>query len=352
MYEDRNYYTILKDACGHISDDIQKNEGSLTYNALSALAYQIEQLYIEAKYIMDQGYGDTADYEHLKMLAAPRVRPIEPSCAVVKGVFDVEVPIGARFNLAGYNYVVTGAIELHTYSLQCEEMGSGPNGLRGPMTAITYVDGLNSAEITDLITPGRDEETYKSFYMRYLESFQSDGFGGNVTAYKMYMNQLDGVGGSKVFPVWNGSGTVKVAVIGADWRAASDYLIGQIQEEVCPVAGKGYGFAPIDHDVTIVPAEEIQVSVSTSITFSNGYSWAVTGPEIQEAVDNYFLSLRQSWGNGGEDDFLIVYIARLESAILDVRGVLDVQGTTLNSQGNNLVLTPAQIPILEAVINV
>ena len=101
MYEDRTYNAILAEAQGKIPDGIQKNEGSLVYNALSALAYEIERLYIEADFILEQTYAATADYEHLKLRAADRgMYPYEATSTRVKGEFDAPVPIGARFNPA------------------------------------------------------------------------------------------------------------------------------------------------------------------------------------------------------------------------------------------------------------
>lgn len=353
MYENKTYYALLKEAQSKVSDDVQKGEGSLIYNALSALAYEMEKLYIQADFILKQSCAATADFEHLKLRASDRgIYPYEATKVEVKAEFNVSVSIGARFNYKAYNYTVIEEIEPKIYILQCEEAGSGPNGLIGELMPITFVEGLESAVITEMLVPGRDNETYDSLYKRYLESFQSGSFGGNITAYKTHVNALSGVGGCKVFPVWDGVGTVKIVVIGSDWRKISDYQVQEIQENVCPAPGMGYGFAPIDHDVTIVSVEEIKIDIETSITFGNGYSWAVSHEKINEAIDNHFDALRRTWGDGNEEDTLTVYIARLESAILDVPGIIDIQKTTLNGQANNLVLGSVQIPVLQEVINV
>lgn len=352
MYEDQTYEKILSEAQGKISDEVQKGEGSLVYNALSALAFEIEKLYIQADFILRQSCAETADYEHLKLRASDRgIYPYEATNAQAEGTFNTEVPVGARFSLKAYNYVVAERKTANTYILQCEEPGTGPNGVVGKLTPITYVEGLESAEITRILVPGRDYEKQEDFYQRYLESFQSASFGGNIQAYKSYINKLPGVGGCKVFPVWAGPETVKVTIIGSDWRKITDYQISEIQESACPEPKMGYGFAPINHDVTIEAVEEIEISVKTSVTFGNGYSWAVSQEAIQDAVENYFLSLRKSWSEGDSEEHLTIYIARLESAILDVPGIVDVQETMLNEQPGNMVLTNTQIPVLQDVGN-
>ncbi len=348
MYEDRTYNVILAEAQGKIPDDIQKNEGSLVYNALSALAYEIERLYIEADFILRQTYAATADFEHLKLRAADRgMYPYEATCARVKGEFDAPVPIGARFNLKAYNYVVEEGIGQGAYILRCEEAGAGPNGLSGGLSPITFVEGLGTAAITETLVPGRDAEKKEAFYKRYLESFRSNSFAGNVTAYKTHINELPGVGGCRVFPAWQGPGTVKVVVIGSDWDKASDHQIAEIQEEVCPEPGMGYGFAPIDHDVTIASVEEVGVSVTTSITFEQGYDWEMVKDQVEGAIEGYLYTLRKGWGDS--EGPMTVYASRLDSAVLDVRGVVDIQGTRLNGQDGNLILTEEQIPISQGV---
>ncbi len=349
MYEDRTYNAILAEAQGKIPDGIQKNEGSLVYNALSALAYEIERLYIEADFILEQTYAATADYEHLKLRAADRgMYPYEATSTRVKGEFDAPVPIGARFNLKAYNYVVVEAIGQGSYILRCEETGAGPNGLAGELSPITYVEGLGTAVITETLVPGRDAEQKEAFYKRYLESFRSNSFAGNVTAYKTHINELPGVGGCRVFPAWQGPGTVKVAVIGSDWGKASDHQVAEIQEEVCPEPGKGYGFAPIDHDVTIASVEEVGVSVTTSITFEQGYDWETVKDQVEGAIEGYLCTLRKGWGDS--EGPMTIYVSRLDSAVLDVSGVVDIQGTMLNGQDGNLILTEEQIPVLREVV--
>lgn len=348
MYEDRTYGAILAEAQGQIPDDIQKNEGSLVYNALSALAYEIERLYIEADFILKQTYAATADYEHLKLRAADRgMYPYEATSARMRGEFNVPVPIGARFNLRAYNYVVEEEIGQGAYVLRCEEVGAGPNGLSGALTPITFVEGLETAAITETLIPGRDGEGHGAFYKRYLESFKSNSFAGNVTAYKTYINALSGVGGCRVFPVWKGPGTVKVVVIGSDWNKISDHQVTAIQEEVCPEPGKGYGFAPIDHDVTIASVEEVGVSVTTSIVLEQGYDWASIEDQVEGAIEGYLCTIRKGWGDS--EGTTTIYVSRLDSAVLDVHGVVDIQGTMLNGRTGNMILTDEQIPVLREV---
>lgn len=353
MYEDKTHQALLEAAQAEVSDSVQKSEGSLVFNALSALAYELEKIYIQMDYIVNQSHAETADIDNLTLIAADRaVYRKMATHAVVKVEANVALPIGTRFSLKGYNYAITEVIDAETYKYAAtvEETGSGPNQLLGALTPIDYVEGLESAEVTEVLVPGEDDETRDSLYERYLESFQKEAFAGNITAYKNAINDMDGVGGTKVYPVWAGAGTVKCVVISAEYGACSQYLIDEIREAAVPSeGGTGYGFAPIDHIVTIESVGEVTVDITTHITFSSGYNWSSTGDEIEAAIAGYLNSLARTWADGEAADYIRIYISRLESAVLDVQGVIDIQNTTLNGTAANLDLDTDEIPVLGEV---
>lgn len=352
MYEDKTYDAILTEALGAIESDVMKTEGSLVYNAVSALAFEINRMYIQLDYLIKQIDPETADFDNLKALAAQRaVYPSSATSATVKIQANTALPIGVRFSLRAYNYKVTELIsdDDHTYAAICEETGTGPNELRGELIPIDYVDGLKTAEITELLVAGTDADGRDELYEKYLASLTSQSFGGNVAAYKEHLNAISGVGGTKVYPVWEGAGTVKCVLIGSDWKPVSDYLLEQIRQDVDPEAAKGYGWAPINHTVTIESVKQQSIDVTTTLTFSSGYSWAVCKDDIIQAMSDYLTGLCKTWGDGTDTDYIMVYISRLESAVLDVQGVLDVSGTTLNGSGTNLALDTDAVPALGEV---
>lgn len=353
MYEDKTYENILSTALSEIDDDVLKIEGSLVRNAISALAKELEKAYAQLDYLLAQMDPEQADFENLKKLASQRaIYPSEATYAVVQIEANVNLPVGARFNLSAYNYAVTGTVNApaHKYTAVCEEAGSGPNGLTGKLTPITYVEGLEEATITAVLVAGEDADGKEELLEKYKGSFKSTSFAGNVAAYKEKLLSMDGVGGCKVYPVWNGAGTVKLVLQGSDGKGISDYLIEEIQEEICPEASKGYGFAPIGHTVTCISVEEVQVNITTEITFGTGYSWETCEADIIEAIEKYIASTRKGWGTGKNTDTIILYISRLEAAVLDVEGVIDIQDTTLNGQAVNLQLEDDQIPVRGSVV--
>ena len=354
MYEDKTYEALLAEGKAVISDDIQKGEGSLVHNAVSVLAFELERLYIEADYMLAQLDPETADYENLvKLCARQGVYPSDATYVEAKLVGDAIIPVGARFNLSAYNYVVTEVInaDAYEYRVQCETAGSAPNGLLGATTPITYVDGLTSAVITEIMVEGANATTKEELLAAYKNSFDSSSFGGNVASYKQKVNSYDGIGGCKVQPVPNGGGTAKVVVISSGYGQVSSDLVNEIAEDLCPTPKKGYGIAAIGHDVSVASVSAITVNIKATITFMTGYSWATCQAAIKEAIGSYLLAQRTAWANGDDTTYITVYISRIESAILSVNGVLDVADTKINGSMSNLILSWDAIPVLGTVQN-
>ena len=65
----------------------------------------------------------------------------------------------------------------------------------------------------------------------------------------------------------------------------------------------------------------------------------------------YLLELRKQWAPSNElvNSPLIVRIAKLEAAILNIQGVTDIQNTTLNGGIINILLGDYEIPTKGAV---
>lgn len=398
MYENETYEVILDRMLNRVSDKLDKRPSSLIYDTHSSTAIELQILYIELEYLIINSYGDTAAREFLVRLAKDRGLSPEPAThAVLKGVFtpaSVDVT-GKRFNIGEVNYVVLQQITPGEYQVQCETAGAIGNQFLGQMIPMEYIDGLETANLTEVLIPGEDEEDTEVFRQRYFDSFNEQSFGGNRADYLAKVRGIDGVGNCKVERVWNGDirpadmipsaavdawynstidtlngevqewletvyqaakqkkltvgGTVYVSIIDSDdYGEASSTLVQSVQTTLDPEenAGEGYGLAPIGHVVKVESAKPVQTDIRTSVTFEEGHNWSNTGDAIRAAVNAYLLELRKDWANTSA---VIVRVSQIETRILGVEGVLDVTNTTINGKANNLTLTQYQIPILGGV---
>lgn len=338
MYEEITYEDILKRMLGRVPPDLDKREGSVIYDALAPAAVEIQIMYIELDTILKEMFADTASREYLIKRAAERgITPKAAAYAVLKGVFNQDIPIGSRFNLDTLNYRAVERMEAGVYRMQCETIGAVGNTLFGTLVPIEYIKGLTRAELTELLIPGEDEEETEILRKRYFDSLTSQAFGGNIADYREKVMAIAGVGGVKVFPAWEGGGTVKLVIITSEYKPPSEELVQTVKDAVDPEPnqGKGYGLAPIGHVVTVEAAQEAVVSVRTTITYQAGYDFARCKEDILAAVDGYLDELNRSWS---ELEQAIVRVSRLESRLLDVEGVLDVADTMIGGTSGNYVL--------------
>ena len=353
MYEDITYELILQRMIDRVlaqNPNIDTREGSIIYNALAPAAVELQNMYIQLDTILNESFADTQTRDYLIKRCAERGIIPEPATkAILKGEFNIDVPIGSRFSLDILNYRVIEKISNGIFKLECETPGTEGNQQFGTLIPIDYIEGLTSAELTELLIPGEDEEDTESLRQRYFNSLESQSFGGNIADYKEKTKQLPGVGGVKVYPVWNGGGTVKLVIIDSTYNVPSSTLIDAVQTAVDPIQnqGKGVGFAPIGHVVTVEGVSATTINISTNITYQEGWTWADIEPYVHKAIDDYFFELASSWEN---ENNLIVRISQIETRILNIAGVVDIENTTINGQAQNFVLGADNIPVRGEVI--
>lgn len=346
-YEDMTYEVILQRMMDRVTakyPNLDNREGSIIFNALAPAAVELAVAYTELNRVLSESFVNTATREYI-LLGCEEMgmdtSAFEAHAGTHKGVFDVEVPIGSRWNCDLYNYDVTqfNGMEdgYYTYQMVVDTVGTAPNNQTGDLTPISdKVDGLTYAKVTECLIEGENEtsdEDIKDAYFEYVNSTATDG---NISQYKRWCDEYDGVGNSKVIPLWNGDNTVKVSILSASNKAASDELIAEFQEYLDPNSeGMGNGVAPIGAFVTVSTATEIPISVGATVTLKTGYT--DTTP-INTALENYFSEVAY-------DKTMVMYM-NIGAIILNVEGVESVNNLLVNDATDNITLGDEEIPVL------
>jgi len=351
MFQNFNYDYFMRKMLGNVPNDLDKREGSVIWDALAPAALELEGAYQLLDWIIMQSFADTADRDFLIRRAKERgLTPYPATYAVLKGEFTPTTVdlTGKRFNLGALNYQVGDPItgEPGCYQMICEEPGVIGHRLLGNLIPIDYVDGLQTAQATEVLIPGEDVEDTEEFRTRYMNSFNDKRFGGNIPQYIDWVMGMDGIGGVRVTRVWNGSRTVLVTIINSEYRKASSTLVNAVQAELDPDGdGRGDGIAPIGHEVTVEAADEEQINVYLEVDFDTGYSWTNMLTPITEAITAYFAELRVDWKNYSAGTPTIVRISQIETRILSLTGVIDVHGTKIQGTAANYNVTGNKLPI-------
>lgn len=367
MYEDQTYQVILRRTLDKVDEwaksrgiTIDTREGSLIRTALSPAVMEIQQMYIELDQVLNESFADTQTRDFLIRRCEERGIYVDPATfAIRKGEFNISVPIGSRFSLNKLNYIVTAPIdkEITAFKLQCETAGNIGNMESGTLIPIEYVDGLTDARLTEILIPGEDEEETEHLRQRYFNSLNALAYGGNVQDYVEKTVAIGGVGGLKVYPVWDGGGTVKLVILNSQFQIPSDTLINAVQTAIDPIPnqGLGLGIAPIGHTVTVEGVTGETVDITTHMTFAAGYDWEMLLPYIKQAIDDYFTELSEGWDKVNwrlePTATLVVRISQIETRLLGVTGVLDIADTMLNGETTNFTLNVDSIPQRGTVTN-
>lgn len=338
MYEDMTFEKILNRALQRVPKGMDKRQGSVIYDAVAPACAEIAQVYIELDRIINESFADTQTREYLIKRAKERgLYPYKSSKAILKAEFNAEISIGSRFSLNDLNYEIIENINGTIYKIQCETPGTCGNRYFGDIIPIDNIPNLKKAEITELLIPGEDEEETEHFRQRYFNSFNGEAFGGNIKDYKEKVNKIQGVGGVKVYPVWNGGGTVKLVIIDSSFKVPSKELTDDVQEKIDPISnnGKGLGIAPIGHIVTVEGVKETEINIRFNITYQSSWVWEDIKLHAENIIDNYFKELNTDWEN---TENIIIRISQIETRILDLEGVIDIGNTSINGKEENLVL--------------
>ena len=353
MFEHITQEQLLNQALEKVKNDVDKREGSIIWDALSPHTIQLYELYLAMDGMLREMFGDTASRDFLIRLSLDRgIVPYPATRAVLRGIFNIDIPIGSRFSLDELNYVVNLKISEGVYRMQCETDGVIGNSSFGTLIPIEYIDGLTSAELVELLIPGEDEESTESLRKRYLESFEALAFGGNRKDYLEKVHKLQGIGGVKVYRIREGIYNVKLVVMDANFDSPSPTLLETLQTAIDPVTnqGEGLGLAPIGHTVLIEGVNKVLININfPTLVLDDGLDWEDVQLEVSQAAGDYLLELKKTWE---ESTQLVIRIAQLESRILEISGIIDVQDTTINGIANNFILDENSIPERGGITNV
>ena len=372
-----SYREILDAMLGEVSDTLDKREGSLIQTALGPLAWYLEGLALTLAQVQRAAYAETAEGEDLDLLAATRGLTRRAAVAAVRqGSFNVAIPEGSLFRtvngdssvlfVSGEQISTSGG--LYVYRMTCQTPGVIGNSYSGNITPVTAIAGLTTAVLGTIITEGADQESDNALRARYVASFDTAPYGGNISEYRQAILAIPGVGAVQIYPAnqYHGGGTALCSIVNADFGPASSALVKTVQDIICPPedgqtapSPNGYGIAPIGAAVDIVSATAVTINVSCRIIFASGVEdgLASYGDEIRAAVAEYIHSVAEDWGKALVSNRITypvtVYASRIIYAILTIPEVASVADLTINGASGDLTLTETaalqQVPVLGEV---
>ena len=351
---------------GRVPNGRDKRQSSVIYNALAPMAVELAEANIAKTIFAEQSSLLTATGENLENWAANfgMTRKQATFAVRIAEMFDTDgnpidlPPTISRFSTPNtatrLNYTLTAHTDTAGQSyLTCETAGTVGNAYLGALLPLSTINNLGRAAMIGTLVPAEDTETDDALRSRIIERINQESFGGNIAAYKAFTKAIDGVGDVKVFPVWDGGGTVKLSIVDAEYLSATSEFINIVQTEIDPLpnSGEGLGIAPIGHRVTVATPNEISITVTATVSLAPDYTITQLQASFEHALKDYILEARQSWADAPTT---ALYIARVSSAIINIAGVNNVAAVSINGVFADLILSQSaeaqQVPIFGAVV--
>lgn len=293
----KTFDQILQGMLDRVPSTMDKREGSVIYDALAPAARELADAYAELEQARADTFAGTAQREWLiKRGQEIGISPYEATYAIRRGQFtppSLEIAIGERFSLEEVNFRVTERVEAGLYNLECETAGEVGNLNSGRLIPINYIQGLETAQmLPEVVVYGEEEEATEDFRQRYFDTLPTMTLDGNIAQYEKWCREYAGIGAHKIFPVWNGRGTVKVSILSSENSVASKELIEGFQNFLDPGSeGVGEGKAPIGATVTVTTASEVAINVKATLVLRSGFEQPVG---LEDEITQYLHTLNYS----------------------------------------------------------
>lgn len=365
-----SYDSILNLMLEKVPNTIDKRPGSFIRTALAPIASIIFSGYFTMDIIQKYTFVSFAPSTFLDYRVAERGLSRKQATPAVRRVyFNIEIPQGTRFSTvngsSSVNFSVGDFIEkndeYYYYQATCETVGIIGNGYSGPLQSITYINGLNVAQIDDILVPGAEIEDDESLRQRYYDSLNEKAFAGNIAAYREEILKMDGVGAVQVWPFWKGGGTVLCSILTTEFEVASEQLINKVQTDICPYiedenrpSQLGVGFAPIGASVTISTPNIFNVNISFNVLIKVDANYNNVVENCRNSINDYLLTLRKQWDTRYIENDIVykcnILYAQILAALIGSEGVLNITELLINGNNIDINLTQSreiqQVPFL------
>lgn len=335
----KSYEEILSSCLGNVGEDMDTREGSLAYISASALAGVLAQLYIDMKNVEDNVYVTTATGESLEGAAA--LLGLErrgKTKAVVKIEGAENTVIGEKFSSGELEYEVVTLADGYCLA-ECLTPGEAGNEYIGEVVALTDGKDTGEVKITAIVASGEAEESDESLRKRYMELVRCPVCAGNMAYYRGVLHSIPGVGGIKVYPVPEGTGSVKVVITDSENSVASEELLKYVKEYLDPeeTSGQGYGLVPIGHSVSVETVEKVDVTIDIELWEKEN-----VGFYIRRANSWFFPEVDKINATWEENEKIVLRDRVIEDFFLNL-GASDVSVVSINGEANRLILGENQI---------
>ncbi|WP_152397549.1 baseplate J/gp47 family protein [Paenibacillus guangzhouensis] len=347
MFEQQSWDSILARMLNRFAPQgVAKQEGSFVYDAMSPVAVELSQAYSDLDRVLEQGFAETSNGVYLDRRAGEHGvtrKPPAKAHGIVKvsGTAGAKIPAGAMFATKNGTLFVAAAEAVITtegfvkVNVAAEEAGvSGNVPALGITEIIGSIPGVQQAVNEAACAGGYDGETDDALLDRLLTKVRTPATSGNANQYRQWAMEVTGIADAKVFPLWNGNGTVKVVLLDDNRRAPVPELVTQVANHIALVR-------PIGANVTVSAAVEVPLNIDVDLDVLPGTSLEDAKALITSEIIVYLKGL----------SFVdpIVRTARIANVILDTKSIVDYRDLKINGSMENIIIPEGSVAVIGTV---
>lgn len=327
--------------------DISTREGSYSNMLVSVAAYQLFKMYQQFPSLLHMVFPDETSGEYIDKNAAQvgmvrtqgKKARVQVTFTGTDGTYIAEGTTlyapesGLQFRTTASATIASGAA---TAPAEAAEVGADYNLPAGSITALyVNVAGVVSVTNADAAAGGTDIESDADFFARYHLRRTLPITSGNKNHYITWATEVSGVAYASCIPLWNGNGTVKVVIAGADRGPVDEAVRKNCADHI-------EANRPIGATVTVVSVVRRTIPLAATITLVGGYTKEQVKNQLTAAVSE--LLAKQKFG-----ETVSVPYSRFLACLLQCPGVADYSAFTVNGGTSAVSLAAEDAPVVGTV---
>ena len=341
MYENRVFETIRQGILDKI-ETLITDEGTFISDMVSPIALEIDSCYREFSKILDTAFlkklsGQLLDLKSSEYGINRKNGTFATGEILFTGTDGTIIPKGTLVStISGLLFETleeTSILNLTSKAnIKALEIGSQHNLLSGLVCNIPVsISGIISARNENPTRGGTNIESDEDLLKRVLLFLQTPATSGNVHHYKLWATSVSGVSDSRIFPLWNGNGTVKIQPITNEKRAPSSEIISLVLQHI----NKN---KPIGADVSVISPREVFIDILADISFNSSTNLDVIKAKYTQILGEYIKSSVYKIN--------VVDLYKCLSFFYEIEGVLAVNSFKINGNSQNISILETDIQVL------
>ena len=345
MYENKTEYLILNNMLDKVETPVAKIEGSLVYDALSPVACELSKHYMELDAFIKRAFVQTSHSTFLDLRGVEYgLYRKQPTKAIVDLVFTGETGViipegflvqtidGKQFRTTQAAAVANGTA---TVTATAVNTGNAANVTANSIVLMpSVIDGVTGVTNPAKSAGGTAVESDDDFRNRILDKVRNPGSSGNINHYVQWAMEVDGVGAVRVFPLWNGGGTVRVAILDSNRLPATQTIVDAVKTHI-------EAERPVGAAVTVESGVIFPVDIVVDVELDGTQPLETVRAGVETAVRDFFkrIAFKQN----------TVSYPKLSAVILAVDGVADHTALTINGVAGNVTIPDTGVATLNEI---